>query len=807
MTADRTLRLTVVMTHPAQYMAPWFRHIAGHCPELDLTVLYGAVPSAGQQGAGFGRPFEWDVPLTDGYRFEICGDAAGKSFDSDSFRGIDVPDIERRIRETRPDIVLVPGWHSIMQVRALRSCRRLGVPVLYRGDSTLFSGSRGLVRPLWALKTRHMLRKFDGFLSVGTHADRYLRSFGIPEPMIVRSPHCVDNERFAAEAARLRGGEGRASARHAIGATDHDFVVLFAGKFQQRKRPLDAVKAAARLGGPTVLMMVGDGPLRETCEAEAGRLGVRLAWKGFLNQSELPSAFAAADCLLVPSAWESWGLIVNEAMASGLPCVVTSAVASAADLIVERETGHTVMAGDIEAMATGLASIRDRMRAGHDFAPRCGQQSETCSFSVATEGLATACRRMAARRRSDTCRPSVVACCGAMVSVYGMERSTFELLGGLGENGASIHCVVNSWDSSQIVEMATSIDASWSVASYNAALKWRGISLREAVHLAWDSVRVSSRLLLEARRRNATHVLIPDLAAALWNLPAIAVLRLLGVSVIARLGNAPEGLLLYRFLWGWLINTVVTQFIANSRFTAQALHATGVPLRKIHIIGNPPPSRRPEAYTAHFPKQEGRIAYVGQLIPAKGCERLLDAVGVLARRGHDVTLDMVGDVNRWEPDSWKGYVAGLQERARQPDLDGRVRFLGAREDVPALLSAASLHCFPSRSETREGFGIVVVEAKAAGIPSVVTPSGALPELIAHRQDGWVCRDDSVAALVEGLEYFLADRDALIAAGLRAHASASQHGRELFVAGCLDVFGVASPDHQLAAADVVHRHAD
>jgi glycosyltransferase involved in cell wall biosynthesis len=207
------------------------------------------------------------------------------------------------------------------------------------------------------------------------------------------------------------------------------------------------------------------------------------------------------------------------------------------------------------------------------------------------------------------------------------------------------------------------------------------------------------------------------------------------------------------------------------------------------------------------PKQDGRIVYVGQMIPAKGCERLLDAVGTLVRRGHDVTLDMIGDVNRWEPPLWRGYTAALQERARRPDLAGRVRFLGTREDVPALLAAASVHCFPSRLETREGFGIVAVEAKAAGIPSVVTPSGALPELVAHREDGWVCADDSVEALVEGLEHFLTDREALAAAGRRALASAQRHSRERFVAQCLDIFGVAPPDRQHAPADAVQRHAD
>ncbi len=803
------IRLTVVMTHPAQYMSPWFRHIAAHCPDLDLTVLYGALPDREQQGTGFGAAFEWDVPLTDGYRFEICGDAQGKSFDSEHFRGIDVPDVERRIRATRPDMVLVPGWHSIMQVRALRACRRLGVPVLYRGDSTLFSGPRGLVRPVWAVRTHSMLRRFDGYLSVGTHADEYLRAFGIPEPLIERSPHCVDNDRFAAEAARLRGGDGRTMARQAIGATARDFVVLFAGKFTERKRPLDAVRAVARLGQSAVLMMAGDGPLRDAAVAEAHRLRVRLTCAGFLNQTELPSAFAAADCVFVPSAWESWGLIVNEALASGVPCVVTTRVASAADLIVEGETGHAVDAGDVDAAAARLTSLQERTAAGADFGPRCRAQAARCGFDVAARGLATLCRRVLARRPAPRAHTNVVACCGAMVSVYGMERSTFELLDGLRVHGASVHCIVNSWGSSPIADLAASVGASWVPGYYRRPLKWRGVSVRDAARLAWEVVRVSAMLVRETRLRRATHVLVPDLGAALYNLPALAFLRVLGLTVIARLGNAPEQLPLYRFLWGRLINAVVTEFVANSKFTAEALTTDGVPAAKIRIIGVPPPLRFEAVSPGGVSKRDGRIIYVGQLIPGKGCDRLLDAVAHLAHRGYDVSADIVGDTDRWEPSAWKGYIATLRARAARPDLAGRVTFLGAREDVPALLAGAALHCFPSRSELREGFGIVVVEAKAAGVPSVVTPSGALPELISHEVDGFVCADDSVSSLVAGLEYFLADRNRLIEAGRRARASSALYTRERLLEKWLAVFRMPAADLNppAALAGIVHSHGD
>lgn len=801
------VRLTVVLTHPVQYMSPWFRHIAAHRDDLDLTVLYGALPDAEQQGAGFGTPFEWDLPLTDGYRFDVCGAARRKSFDSNHFTGIDVPDIELRIRETRPDVVLVPGWHSIMQVRALRACRRLGVPVLYRGDSTLFSGPRGVLRPAWALKTRYMLRRFDAYLSVGVHADRYLRSFGIPDPLIVRSPHCVDNDRFRTAANRLRTGNERTAGRSALGATERDFVVLFAGKFQEVKRPLDAVRSVAQLGRSAVLMMAGDGPLRQACRTEADRLGVRLSWAGFLNQTQLPSAFAVSDCVIVPSARESWGLIVNEALASGVPCVVTTGVGSVPDLIVEGETGHSAPPGDVDALAMHLASIRDRTAAGHSFGPRCLQQVETYSLSAAAEGLALGCRRVLSRRRIDTGQQRVIACCGGMTSVFGAERLTFEVVRELREHGVPVHCLVNSWGSSRIVEMAEKVGASWAPGYYLAALRFRGISPRQALYLAWDVARVCAVLLREVANRRATHLFIPDMAAALWNAPALVALRQLGVPVIMRVGNAPDTTRLHRTLWTWIINAAVTQFVPNSNFSANALRAAGVPGHKIRIVGNTPPARSREFALRGDVRPNGlRIIYVGQLIPPKGCDRLLDAIAELVRRGHDVGLDMVGDTDRWEPPAWEGFIAALQARALHDDLNGRVRFLGAREDVPALLAAATVHCLSSLIATREGFGNVVIEAKAAGIPSVVTPSGGLPEVVAHKDDGFVCRDDSVESLVEGLEYFVADRAASSEAGRRAHASAQRFDRERFAAEWLDVFeiGAASPDHAVRPA---HTHAD
>ena len=427
-------RLTVVMTHPAQYFAPWFRHIAANCPEIDLTVLYATQPTPEQQGVGFGQAFNWDVPLTEGYRCRVVRQPRETdNVHSDSFRGVDVPEIAEAIADSQPEVALIGGWHSITQLRALWACRRLGVPVLYRGDTNLNSTPYGWRRPVWETKTGFLLRQFAGYLAVGKRAQDYLRHFGASADRIFASPHCVDNRFFAEAAAEHKTPAGRAAARAAFGFGADEFVVLFAGKLDAIKRPLDLIRALAeeKHFSPTksheentkegrresslypsvsqflhlresscgfvgkeqsALLVAGAGPLEAECRAEAERLGVRAVWAGFLNQTEIAKAFAVADCLVLPSESETWGLVVNEAMATGLPCVVSDRVGCASDLIVPGETGEVFQAGDVVALRAAIEKIRQRIRAGHSYDAACRAKADEHSFAAATKGLLAACR-------------------------------------------------------------------------------------------------------------------------------------------------------------------------------------------------------------------------------------------------------------------------------------------------------------------------------------------------------------------------------------------------------------------------------
>jgi glycosyltransferase involved in cell wall biosynthesis len=774
------IRTIAVLTHPVQYYAAWFRWIHAHCPGLDLQVIYASRPTEAQQGVGFGRAFSWNVPLTDGYNSRVVREARpGDRFDAAHFMGLDVQEIGDAIRDAKPDVVIVFGWYSITLTRAIRAARALGVPVLYHGDTNLQSAPRGWRWPLWLAKTRRLLRMFDAYLSVGTRSAAFLRFFGAADDRIFFTPHAVDNDRFANP--QPSRSAARRDARHSLGIPDGSFVVLFAGKLEEKKRPLDLVDAVGRMTPRPHLLVAGGGPLGDAVRTRSASLGVPLVMRGFVNQAEMPSVYAAADCLALPSdARETWGLVVNEAFAAGVPCVMADTVGCVPDL-GGAETGGVYTTADplynSVFLAEALGKVREQIERGHDFGPACRAAAARHTCAVSAAGLERACQSLAirgARPPAGEPRLRILACCGGMVLIGGLERMTFEILRHLRGRGVAVHCIVNWWDNDRIVAKAEQVGSSWSTGYYMHRLTRRAGVVGLLRQLA-DIVFTSGGLLRDAFAFRATHILVSDYQTVVRNAPALALLRLTGREVVLRLGNAPDQGRLYRAVWRFGVDPFVDRYVCNSQFTDQELAAHGIPERKRVTIVHTPPTR---AVHAAVERDPGRVIYVGQLLPEKGLSILLDAMGLLVKKGRDVRLDVVGRIDGWVPPAHEPYRKALLARADEADLRGRVRFLGYREDVPALMAEASIHCCPSMRVIREGFGIVVIEAKRAGIPSVVLPSGNLPNLVRHGEDGWVCREETPEALAEGLEHFL-DPQRLTRGMTAARSSAETFSRERF----------------------------
>ena len=197
--------------------------------------------------------------------------------------------------------------------------------------------------------------RFSGYLTVGTLNEAYYEFYGADPSRFFRVPHCADNNWFA-ERSRL-AADARLVARQRLNIPPEAVVFLFCGKFIEQKRPLDllrALDAPECRGTGAHALFVGDGPLRRECESYAHTRNIASAFVGFKNQSELPGMYALADVLVLPSQSETWGLVVNEAMACQRPALVSDKVGCGPDLVLEGKTGYVFPSGEIGALRQGL---------------------------------------------------------------------------------------------------------------------------------------------------------------------------------------------------------------------------------------------------------------------------------------------------------------------------------------------------------------------------------------------------------------------------------------------------------------------
>ena len=355
--AEQRPRVGVLATHPVQYYTPWYRALAR---DVELEVFFSHQQTAsGQASAGFGVAFDWDIPLLEGYRHAFLRNSA-RHPDVNTFWGCVTPEISSLIRECHFDAFIVHGWSTYSYWQAIVACWRTGTPILVRGDSSLTTPRSWWWRTAKFPIFSAFISKFDGYLIVGDQARDYLLHYGASADRCFSAPHSVDNGFFSERAAALMPRRGQI--RDECGVHHEAVVFLFAGRFIERKRAdlfLRAVQRAASRNRKVVGLLVGDGPDRALLQQQAPHLVASVRFAGFLNQSEIVRAYAAADVLVVPSTWETWGLVVNEAMACGLPAIVSDGVACAGDLVVDRETGEVFARGDEDALVESMLRLSD----------------------------------------------------------------------------------------------------------------------------------------------------------------------------------------------------------------------------------------------------------------------------------------------------------------------------------------------------------------------------------------------------------------------------------------------------------------
>ena len=374
------MNIAIITTHPIQYQAPLFRAIAGE-QHIELTVFFGSDHGVDPSkiDPGFGKAFSWDVPLLDGYRHVFLKNSH-PGISVNDWR-LDGPALKSYLTSENFDAIVIFGWNKMLFWQAMWWGRKNGIPLILRGESNLKQARNRLVKSTKEVLFPLLFKQFKSFLAIGTLNAGLYKHFGVPDEAIFIAPYCVDNDYFKEQstAQKINARQLRAELSIPYG----DTVFLFMAKFIDRKRPLDVIAAAAglRKACDNHVILVGDGPLMADCRQAIKEYGLsNVHVFGFKNQGQLPMFYAAADVLVLSSEYETWGLVINEAMACGLPCIVSDSCGAAADLIIEGETGFIYPVGSVDQLERCMKHMTQDSKNRQEMGFRAAKHVE--NFSV-----------------------------------------------------------------------------------------------------------------------------------------------------------------------------------------------------------------------------------------------------------------------------------------------------------------------------------------------------------------------------------------------------------------------------------------
>ncbi len=347
-------KLAIIASHPIQYYAPWFRYIGLNTTEIQFRVFYlwdsGIVPAV---DTGFQQSIQWDIPLLQGYDHEFIANTSSNP-GTHHFWGLQNPTLISQVSAYQPDAVWLMNYNYASLYRFILSWNTRQAPLLFRGDSHhlfLRTGTKEKIRRKVVSAT---YSRINAFLYVGKANREYFSYHGVPDEKLFLSPHAIDNSRFISQATTAT--QQAQKWKQELGIPHDHQVILFAGKFIEKKRPLDLLDAFLKAQLNKVsLLFVGSGALSTELKAKS-KEHAHVYFAPFQNQTQMPRAYAIADIVVLPSygIYETWGLAINEAMCLSRPVIVSSHVGCAQDLVHPYENGLIFPAGDIQALADAL---------------------------------------------------------------------------------------------------------------------------------------------------------------------------------------------------------------------------------------------------------------------------------------------------------------------------------------------------------------------------------------------------------------------------------------------------------------------
>lgn len=330
-------------------------HRLGPYHHARLRALTGKTEFGAVEFSRVDNTYQWDIVSTDS-NYPVISLFVDADIETKPIDAI-VLKTQNTLNDLRPRIVAIPGWSSPAALAALAWCCKTRTRAILMSDSA----AQDEPRTWWKewIKAR-VVRLFSSAVVGGTPHVDYAAALGLPRARVFPGYDVVDNLYFATEADKANFDATELRVRH--GLPDHYF--LASNRFIEKKnlpRLLDSYAAYVSLVGEAAwdLVMLGDGPLKAVLMEHVARLGLteRVQFPGFKQYGELPAYYGLASAYIQASTSEQWGLVVNEAMASGLPVLVSDRCGCAPDLVKDGVNGFTFGPYDTKGITDRMLQI------------------------------------------------------------------------------------------------------------------------------------------------------------------------------------------------------------------------------------------------------------------------------------------------------------------------------------------------------------------------------------------------------------------------------------------------------------------
>ncbi|MBI4491376.1 MAG: glycosyltransferase [Chloroflexi bacterium] len=380
------LRVALLHNIVSPHVLPLFERLASQ-PGLALKVYFLAETD---------RNRRWETTVARQLHYEVLPHWALRVGRRDLHTYFVNPTVIPTLLREGFDVVVSAGWDSFAAQAAFLLCKALRKPYVLWSGSTAHEPSwrRTVSLPL----VKMMVRGAAGYVAYGTRAREYLVQLGADPRRVAIAYNTVDVEWFQARADELR--PGRVDIRRQLGLGTEP-VVLYVGQMIERKGPHDLLAAfelVARAQPDVQLLLVGYGPLEAALRrAAASRHLGGVTFAGHVPLADLPRYYVAADCFVLPSREEVWGLVLNEAAACSLPLVTTEPVGGGADLIEPGVNGAIVPAGAPEALAAALVEVLEQQERMGEASRRIVGRATYAQNVAAIAGLLLGLQAAAAR--------------------------------------------------------------------------------------------------------------------------------------------------------------------------------------------------------------------------------------------------------------------------------------------------------------------------------------------------------------------------------------------------------------------------